>query len=493
MNLLLDKIMACYLGKNIGGTLGIPHEGRQDFLRLNYYDPVPAQPEPNDDLDLQLVWLREFQQYGLSLNARLLGRAWLDHVDFHPDEYGTALANLGKGIRPPLSGLHNNYFTCGMGAAIRSELWASLFPGRPETAAYFAREDACVDHAGDGVLAEIYMAALESDLYRTADLAESLAFARSTLGGCRLAAAIDLAKELHGGGTAFPAARRTMSEQFGSPNVSDCVMNLGFVHLALRYGGGDFERSLLMAANCGADVDSTAASIASLLGILRGTAGIPDKWIRPIGRRVVLSSCIRGVTPPPDVETLAGEVMKVSAGFAGEPLPALEFPVRLPEVEDFSDRVLWEVNGRPMRLPGFAIDLGAVEPEKRGFWCETMLVSPETREVRLLVASSGLLKVYWDGEVLAQFGAAPGTMVPGFHRASGASAFYVRMEKMRKHRLSIDVFNSVVPAEKLYVGISDRSPSARHLIDVNWGLEPESALPGEHRRSSARPDCCVSR
>jgi len=53
-----------FLGKNIGGTLGIPFEGQQKFLNLDFYNPVPTQPVPNDDLDLQLVWLVHMQEKG---------------------------------------------------------------------------------------------------------------------------------------------------------------------------------------------------------------------------------------------------------------------------------------------------------------------------------------------------------------------------------------------------------------------------------------------
>lgn len=33
-NILRDKIYACWLGKNIGGTLGAPIEGRTDFMDI---------------------------------------------------------------------------------------------------------------------------------------------------------------------------------------------------------------------------------------------------------------------------------------------------------------------------------------------------------------------------------------------------------------------------------------------------------------------------
>ena len=52
------------------------------------------------------------------------------------------------------------------GAWIRSEIWASLYPGQPDQAIRYAYYDACVDHGyGEGTYAAIFTAALESMAY----------------------------------------------------------------------------------------------------------------------------------------------------------------------------------------------------------------------------------------------------------------------------------------------------------------------------------------
>ena len=51
-----DKVRACWFGKNIGGTLGCPLEGRRDVFDLDFYvHDIRTGSLPNDDLDLQLV------------------------------------------------------------------------------------------------------------------------------------------------------------------------------------------------------------------------------------------------------------------------------------------------------------------------------------------------------------------------------------------------------------------------------------------------------
>jgi hypothetical protein len=53
--LYFDKVYGCWLGKNIGGTIGAPLEGTKEFL--NSALKIPKKTLPNDDLDLQLIWL----------------------------------------------------------------------------------------------------------------------------------------------------------------------------------------------------------------------------------------------------------------------------------------------------------------------------------------------------------------------------------------------------------------------------------------------------
>ena len=135
---LQSKIAGCWLGKNIGGTLGAPFEGTRECLDLTFYtQPLRGEPEPNDDLDLQLLWLEMAERYGVEhLTARLFGEFWLDSIIAGWNEYGVACANMQNGFFPPLSGtLNNRKWGSSNGAWIRSELWACLFPGKPEEAA----------------------------------------------------------------------------------------------------------------------------------------------------------------------------------------------------------------------------------------------------------------------------------------------------------------------------------------------------------------------
>lgn len=64
-----DHVRACWLGKNIGGTLGAPLEGHRGVFDLNFYiHDSKTGVIPNDDLDLQLVCcLQRNSMVGMSM------------------------------------------------------------------------------------------------------------------------------------------------------------------------------------------------------------------------------------------------------------------------------------------------------------------------------------------------------------------------------------------------------------------------------------------
>ena len=52
-----SKVLGCWMGKNIGGTLGMPFEWRRQVNDVTFYTQELTGNLPNDDLDIQLLWL----------------------------------------------------------------------------------------------------------------------------------------------------------------------------------------------------------------------------------------------------------------------------------------------------------------------------------------------------------------------------------------------------------------------------------------------------
>ena len=80
-----DKVLGCWTGKNIGGTLGAPLEGRRELFDVTFYtQDLRGNPVPNDDLDLQLAWLRAVDELGpQNINSKTLGEYWISWVTPH--------------------------------------------------------------------------------------------------------------------------------------------------------------------------------------------------------------------------------------------------------------------------------------------------------------------------------------------------------------------------------------------------------------------------
>lgn len=327
---LKDKILGCYNGKNIGGALGAPFECYRGTFPVDYYTQkdIDNNPPPNDDLDLQLCWLNAVEVYGNKITPDILADYWLTYITPVWSEYGIAKSNLKRGIKPPFSGKINNYFGISNGAYIRSEIWACLAPGNPEIASHFAYMDACVDHYGDGIYGEMFFAAVESAAFIISDTDKLIDIGLSYIpDDCRLKKAILYVKDLYKNNVDFETARikvmndfpgtfgvcfrnveerQIIKEKYGNYNdttIGDDVVNtIALTVLAWYYGEGDFEKSICLATYCGEDADCTASTIGALLGIILGNKNLPDKWTKPIGPTINvgcinLSICPGGAIP----------------------------------------------------------------------------------------------------------------------------------------------------------------------------------------------------
>ncbi|BBH19213.1 hypothetical protein Back11_05580 [Paenibacillus baekrokdamisoli] len=301
-----------WLGKNIGGTLGAPVEGKKELLELTFYPELPDGPLENDDLDMQLVWLHALEQYGPGLTARELGQEWLEHIFFPFDEYGYALTNLRRGLLAPVAGWFNNPFNNCMGSPIRSEIWAMAAPGAPETAAHYAYQDAIVDHAGgEGVYGEMFFAALESAIFFEKDRDRLIEIGMSYIPeDCRTAKALKDLLRWHQEGKSWTETRLLILEHHGSDNFTDAPQNIAFTILGWLFGE-DFEDAILKAVNCGYDTDCTAATLGAILGMLLGPEGLPAKWVKPVGDRVVVSPPIKGFPAPKNLDELTRRTIRM--------------------------------------------------------------------------------------------------------------------------------------------------------------------------------------
>jgi ADP-ribosylglycohydrolase len=332
---LTSRIHGCWLGKSIGGTLGLPAEGRMDRLHYTFYDPVPTIAPPNDDLELQLVWLHVLETLkDGTLTQQHFADAWLTHLHYMWDEYGRCRWNLRRGVPVAAVGTFENHFVSGMGSPIRSEIWACLFPGDPASAAYYAALDASLDHGVEGIAGEVLFAVMQSLVAAGASITDAINEAIARIpADCETARALVLIRTAHKNYVPVWEARAQLLAWHGSDNFTHAPLNVGLTLWALLYGEGDFEQSILLAVNGGYDTDCTAATVGATIGFALGAEAIPDRWRQPIGEGVFVGAGIVGIRAAATLGELTDRTVALMGKLKTKTWADLEWTPSIPSVD----------------------------------------------------------------------------------------------------------------------------------------------------------------
>ncbi len=430
---LRRRMGGCWLGKAVGGTLGMPFEGGDGPLDLTFYEPVPETMLPNDDLDLQVLWACVLdKQKEVRVDRDLFAEAWLTQVEFPWDEYGVAIRNLKMGLKSPQSGSYDNWFVHGMGAAIRTEIWACLAPGDPVRAAAYAYEDACVDHDGEGIWAAMFFAALQSLAFVESDTDELIDQALDVLPeSSTVREAVVQTRVWWRQNSDWRRVRDKILKAYGHENFTDVTMNIAFTILGWLDGQGDFSRAICTATNCGKDTDCTAATVGALMGIIDPDC-IDERWLKPIGKSLVISKEITGIDDhPPSLELFTELVLDLykrldrhapvgldSRAVVEKDVPPIEVDLA------FSKGHKQNMGGsncpefllsRTHGLPGTIGRLSEAEFEGDVAHIRYRFKLEKARRVRIMCNTHQACAAWVDKQLL--FESSGGAMSPSFHRA----------------------------------------------------------------------------
>ena len=228
----------------------------------------------------------------------MLGEYWVSFITPHWNEYGIGKNNMKRGLLPPLAGDYMNHWKDSNGAWIRTEIWASIVPGRPDAAAKFAIEDAKVDHgAGEGTFAAAFVAAMQSAAFVIKDIRKCIEIGLAAIPDhSRVYKTIRYVLDAYDGGVCHKDCRngvQQMNADLGD-GWFEAPSNVGYTVIGLIYGEGDFKKSMIAAINCGDDTDCTGATLGATLGILNGMAGIPEDWKEYLGEDIITLSIAHG-------------------------------------------------------------------------------------------------------------------------------------------------------------------------------------------------------
>ncbi len=280
----VNKVYGCWLGKCICGTIGAPYEGYKGRMDVDFTPELFAEMLPNDDLDLQVLWLDVIEQIGPDFSSLDLAKAFYEKYPPSPGEYAIFKKNFELGLKPPFTGKFNNpFYHEGMGCPIRSEIWACLAPWNPKLAMQLAAKDGCLDHDGESIVAEQFLAAMESMAFNEKIslkelIIKSLAFISDKSRFYQLVGDVMQWCEDYGD---IDAVFSRVQRDYGHSDCTNMFQNMSIVVAALLLGKDDLTTTTMMALNCGFDTDCTCATVGALMGIRLGGEAILQKYSIP--------------------------------------------------------------------------------------------------------------------------------------------------------------------------------------------------------------------
>ena len=307
-----EKVYAGVLGKIIGVYLGRPFEQWSHKLIMEKLGPIEYYVSEklnkplivtDDDITGTFTFLRALNDYGndYNISSKNIGQTWLNYIveketilwwgGVGNSTEHTAFQNLKNGIEAPNSGsIETNGLVVAeqIGAQIFIDGWAMVCPGDPDKAVDLAARAAKVSHDGEAVYGAQVIASLESHAFIEKDTNKLLEKAKTLIpNNSIIYKVINDVQNWHKEETDWLITRDKIEEKYGYDKfLGEChiVPNHALIILALLYGEGDFQKSMMIVNTAGWDTDCNAANLGCILGIQKGLSvfeGGPD-WRTPI-------------------------------------------------------------------------------------------------------------------------------------------------------------------------------------------------------------------
>lgn len=233
-------------------------------------------------LDLPVCSLLSAERSGGELAAALVATVWTESLPYRAltGAGQAAYRNLVCEMVPPAAALYRNPARQDAGAATRGCFWGMAWPGRPESAARCACEDASVSHRGCGKYLAMWTAALTASAFACADPRRLLEIAAGEIPAqSRLALAV---AEVAGGENAPKRAQGELPDLCRRLPWDHAVPTAARIALALADAGDNAAESMGRAAALGGATDIAAGVVGAVLGVAKGLSGLPAALTRPL-------------------------------------------------------------------------------------------------------------------------------------------------------------------------------------------------------------------
>lgn len=290
-----DKMAAGWLGQIAGVCWGAPTEFKWNdeiipMAEMPHWSPeMINQAFEQDDLYVEMTFLRTLEKYGLDASIRQAG------IDFANSEYKLWCANdagrknLRRGIAPPASS-HPRYNSRGndIDYQIEADFAGLISPGLPNSVIRLGETFGRLMNYGDGVYGGQFMGALYAEAFFTTNMQQIIAAGLAAIPEKSQYA--EMVRDLvrwhqenpHDWQDAWRLClkkyRRDAVYQKASNGGIDVRINGAAVLLGLLYGQGDLDQTIIIACRAGWDSDCNPSSAAGVLFTTRGRSQLPARF-----------------------------------------------------------------------------------------------------------------------------------------------------------------------------------------------------------------------
>ncbi|MCX8038888.1 MAG: ADP-ribosylglycohydrolase family protein [Candidatus Sumerlaeia bacterium] len=296
-----DKMQGAWLGQMIGVGWGAPTEFKVKG-EIIPEDKFPAwKPEMinqhgNDDLYVEMTFLRTLELYGFDVSIRQAG------IDFANSSYKLWHANkagrdnLRAGIAPPDSGHPQfNKHADDIDYQIEADFSGIIAPGLPNLVIALGEKFGRLMNYGDGVYAGQFVGGMYAEAYFERDprkLVEAglrcippesqyAEMVRDLLKWCRENAdwtkTWQLVEEKYHKDPRYTHGLCSKPGGAGAFSI-DAKLNGAYIIMGLLYGGGNLEKTIAISCRCGQDSDCNPSNAAGVLMTALGASKIPQRF-----------------------------------------------------------------------------------------------------------------------------------------------------------------------------------------------------------------------
>lgn len=304
-----DKMAGGWIGQMVGVGWGGPTEfhSRGEIMpaeKVPKWRPAMVNQFHQDDLYVEMTFLRTLEQYGLDVSIRQAG------IDFANSGYPLWHANragrdnLRKGIAPPDSG-HPcfNAHADDIDYQIEADFSGLVAPGLPNVAIELGEKFGRLMNYGDGMyggqfVGGMYSAAFfEQDPVKIVEAGLACIPPKSQYAECIrdvLAWYREEPKEWektwHRIDAKYhrnPQYRRFSCDK-GAFNI-DAKLNGAYIVMGLLYGERDPEKTIVISIRCGQDSDCNPSNAAGVLFTTLGRSRLPEAFVSALDQNTVFS------------------------------------------------------------------------------------------------------------------------------------------------------------------------------------------------------------